>query len=1095
MRSRGILASVVAITFALSGLTLGVATASAVEYTYSPDLSRAGFDSPRAVTTDEYGDIYVASYGREEGEPNGRIDVFDPEGNQLTQITGLAGPKSVAVDSKGNLYLFLDRGRVSEILRFSSPPGGYEPQEGKIEYESSPTVIREGLANFVMGLSINRSNDHLFAHLGFKIVEFGSAEEGTPNPEVESFGLGTLHTSVGAGLAVDAEAGFIYASQGTGEAGDPYRIVVFELAPPHNIVREIEGSELPGGKFVAEPAIAVDEATGNLFLYYESDPASPPVYEITPSGEFVEEINHGIKYPFGGSQAAIDNGPFSPNEGDLFVPSKPASVLAFEPREVKAPEILSASSAGVTESEAKLRGSILPGNLDTTYAFEYTTEAAFAEHGFQGAIVASSGQIPEGAEAVPVSAALTGLAPGGSYRFRLRATNEIGEDEAQGGFATYRAPDASRECPNGTLRTGPSAALPDCRAYELVTPANTNGLNPIGLGHTGLFFPSREASPDGNAVSFQIQGGTIPGLGGTGSLAGDPYRAARGPNGWSSVLTGPSPSEAWAPLPGASSPDQGYTVWDTNFPNGTALIEGRQTVYLSYPDGRKAPLGRGSLAVDPEAQPKLISEDGGHVIFASGFAAVQLEPDAPPTGTRAIYDRTPDEVTHVVSLLPGEVTPGEGEGASYVGASLDGRGVAFKIGGVLYLRRDDTATYEIGAGLTYAGISEGGGRIFYLQGGDLKAFDAASGETISFTASGDVTPVNVSADGSSAYFVSPSVLPSTSEPAKNPEGDIPVEEEENLYRSHEGQIAFLGTVTERDVVGEKSPTNKDVDGLGLWLEVVGSGSGENPGLPGADSSRATPDGSALLFESRANLTEYDSGGHAEVYRYDAAGSLACLSCNPTGAAAIADASLQSLNGRLGDTEPLVTSNLLGNLTPDGQRAFFQSPEALVLGDTDGLQDVYEWEEEGVGSCRTPGGCTYLISSGTSAHPNYLYATSDSGDDVFISTSDLLTAEDPDETASIYDARVEGGFARPGTPGECLGEACQPAVSMPSAKTPTSAAFQGAGNVGAKKARARRCPKGRRPVKRGRKRRCVKKAHRRRHPSHHRRAHTKGRKQR
>ena len=42
--------------------------------------------------------------------------------------------------------------------------------------------------------------------------------------------------------------------------------------------------------------------------------------------------------------------------------------------------------------------------------------------------------------------------------------------------------------------------------------------------------------------------------------------------------------------------------------------------------------------------------------------------------------------------------------------------------------------------------------------------------------------------------------------------------------------------------------------------------------------------------------------------------------------------------------------LIPNLSPDGQRAFFESPDPLVAADTDQLQDVYQWEAQGKGSC-------------------------------------------------------------------------------------------------------------------------------------------------
>jgi hypothetical protein len=204
--------------------------------------------------------------------------------------------------------------------------------------------------------------------------------------------------------------------------------------------------------------------------------------------------------------------------------------------------------------------------------------------------------------------------------------------------------------------------------------------------------------------------------------------------------------------------------------------------------------------------------------------------------------------------------------------------------------------------------------------------------------------------------------------------------------------------------------------------------------------------------------------------------LACLSCNPTGAPASSDATLQTdLNDKA----------WLENLSVDGRRAIFQSREALVAGDTDGLQDVYQWEEGGVGSCLRPQGCVDLLSSAQSGRDEHLWAVSPSGDDVFFLSSDLLVSSDGDETPSVYDARVNGGFPEPQRPpGECLGEACQPIVVAPNDPTPASSTFQGAGNV--KKAAQRGCPKGKRAVRRKGKTRCIPRK------KHHKRANAKRR---
>jgi hypothetical protein len=193
--------------------------------------------------------------------------------------------------------------------------------------------------------------------------------------------------------------------------------------------------------------------------------------------------------------------------------------------------------------------------------------------------------------------------------------------------------------------------------------------------------------------------------------------------------------------------------------------------------------------------------------------------------------------------------------------------------------------------------------------------------------------------------------------------------------------------------------------------------------------------------------------------------------------------LQSISDGYGLPQPLNAYDYVTNLRSDGKRAFFESTEPLVVSDRDGMRDVYEWEEEGVGSCSAPGGCTRLLSSAASGRPTYLFAASDSGDDVFFSTSDLLLPDlDRDETSSIYDARVGGGFVpTSASVGECLGEACQPTTNAPGNLTPASSTFVGQGNARKASPKPRkRCPQGKRRVQRKGQVRCRPRPHRKKH---------------
>jgi hypothetical protein len=1021
------------------------------------------FNLPQSITTDPYGDIYVASYGNSNANgAEGRIDIFDWNGNFLTEIPDSSGPKNLAVDSKGNLYVFQFRsGILRRVDRYK--PSVYNPTAGEIEYADPPELVVETLSTF-SGLAVDRSSDRLFVHLGGRVQEYSSAETG--NEPLASIGdsvFNHVEFPAGLGLAVDSTSELIYASDRRSSAPHDFLIDVFELEAPHNLVRHIDGSETPSGAFSKEPSIAVDEASGNALVY----PAGKAVYEITENGDLVGEVDYGFKDVFG-AEIGVDNGVSSPNARYLYVPSHPTGVghsFAFHPRKGCPAEVASVTPANITEEEAELKGVVKPCDLEASYIFEVTTVESFGKEGFIGAQTVRQGQLTASGSPVTVSAAVSELKPGTAYRFRLSAENELGSDKKEGQFKTYPIAEPVQACSNDTFRTGFSAHLPDCRAYELVTPPETNARAPRGVGVLGPYFATREAAPAGDRLSFITEGGTLPGSEGTGSLGGDPYLSKREATGWGTSPAGPSGGEAVSPLPGGISPDQGYSFWSSGR-EGTAAIEGKDTTYVRYPDGHSALVGRGSIGTDPEANGKLISENGSHIVYISGTnlsAAVQLEPNAPPDGTHAVYDRTSNEVTHVVSLLPGSETPEAGEDAEYVGASLDGRGIAFSIGSVLYLRYNNEETFGVGSGITFAGIAEGGNRIFYVEGGNLLRFDALSNEVTAFSATGTVVPVNVSADGTSAYFVSTAVLTSEG----NPNGAEAKAGQQNLYLSKEGAISFVGTVTEEDVTGGETGI-----GLGNWTPHVVS-----YGEAAEDPSRSTPDGGVLLFESRADLAEYDSEGRTEIYRYDSSASeLTCISCDPTDAPTSSGATLQSMAEQPGDPNPLGPFASVTNLRADGRRAFFQSTDPLVPNDTNGLQDVYEWEAQGVGSCTRAGGCVYLISSGQSARVNYLFAVSDNGNDAFFRSSDLLVPADLEDTASIYDARVGGGFPEPSVP-ECEGEGCRPGVLPPPSMIAPESGVNTPQSEGPP-SNSKTCPKSKRKVRRHGKVRCIKKKHHR-----------------
>jgi hypothetical protein len=635
-------------------------------------------------------------------------------------------------------------------------------------------------------------------------------------------------------------------------------------------------------------------------------------------------------------------------------------------------------------------------------------------------------------------------------------------------------------CPNEALRAGASAHLPDCRAYELVSPSDANGRMLEAVGTLGFkepfdLFPTELASPSAGSIVYMTFSSP---LASPGKVTGafDVYQTKRLEAGWQTVrrLT-PSGDQSPNVRPGGVSSDHGYSFvnpigFGIGPPAGSLGQEGISD-YLSRPDGTFEFTATGQLGSEPYGQGRFISEGGQHVIFTTGRSpsgqsiwcsesssdcrVVKLEEKSPPEGTGAVYDRSADGSTHVVSLLPGDVPQEAGEEAYYKGNSKDARSIAFTIDGSLYVRvhngdpllEETEKTAE--GNPVYAGLSEEGRYLFYIAGGEkgtIHRFDTESKSDVEVNPAVPGELVNISSDGSHVYFIAEEQIGGQGEAAKP-----------NLFVWNGGTPEYVATVAASDLE-RTSGSATGIPALTRWTSYAVAANDNILRGPGADSSRSTSDGTVLVFESRAKLTEYNNTGHAEIYRWDDAHKqMVCVSCN-FGKAPQADARLQDLQ--------LVRSPIvIHNLSADGSRVFFETEEGLVEGDTDGINDIYEWHQTESSSSRG------LISSGRSVDyppppqeeglpsplPNRLLAATPSGSDVvFLSKDALVPRAGVGGAPAIYDAREGGGFAEPSVPASCLEEGCHPSGSpavAPALAEPQSKVRARSGNV---KPRSHRC---------------------------------------
>lgn len=392
-----------------------------------------------------------------------------------------------------------------------------------------------------------------------------------------------------------------------------------------------------------------------------------------------------------------------------------------------------------------------------------------------------------------------------------------------------------------------------------------------------------------------------------------------------------------------------------------------------------------------------------------------------------------------------------------------------------------------------------GGRLYWSANGeapsnpgaDLYRYEAGASPPLT-----DLTPdageedgagvqgvLAASEDGSHVYFAANGVLadnsvdrgngPEVAQPGDCKGPQVRFKEtfggECNLYLHHAGQVTFIARLS----LDSKDPDS--VDWIPTPNEVFNTGSYD------AKSARASADGGVLLFRSEAQLTGYRNEGVAELYRYEAdSGALACVSCRPSGEAPHEPPGLGSSGFPAAEPSRAGAQSVsVRFLSADGDRAFFESGEALVGGDTNGQQgcpqtllgapvcvDVYEWEAPGAGSCTVGGpgysplneGCLYLLSPGQSPGPSLFLDASAGGEDVYFLSRRRLVGQDGDELLDAYDARAGGGLAaqNPLERPPCEAEGCKPAASAP---PPFAAPPRFSGPPDAKP-KPRRCRRGR-----------------------------------
>ena len=1022
------------------------------------------------------GEVFVADVG------NPHISVYDPAGSQLSVIVGEEVRRMTAVAARstanGDVYAIHDAGANTKILHIPVPPPGPFVLAGStngIEINrADPIGNTQATLNTVITPEGNFATYHFeyvteaeFGANGFtnaqKTAELPVANEVQRvfiNATAGQFNL-TFGADTTGDLPFDASAAQVEAAlRALPSIGSP-NVVVTCLDGFVLVVNCPDG--VPVSFRVTFTGTLENTDVDELIISDGTAPLSGG--SGTPATSVQTQMPGGATFEFYGLASQITG--LSPEttyrfravatDGTNTAVGPTASFATREPFELG-----DTYSTEVGTGSALLHAELNPLGIDASGYFEYVDDATYQASGFTTALQApdvAGGDPPldfgDGENEITRSLEVQSLSPDTLYHYRFVAENSFGTELGlERTLHTFPLPDPPvTDCPNHVFRGAtPSLPLPDCRAYEMVSPVDKEGGEIAAVGSNSLQSiiaggdqaHLRQASPKGESLTYSSS-----------RAFAEPeaapwtsqYLAVRDPDtGWQSEgITPPGSADSHYIL---SKYDNHFQAFGTDLcnafylqDNDVALAPGDQAGYpdlyrrrICDPMGydlltTAAPIGSQPPADTIEsyfARVQGFSADGGIAVFRANAKLTPSASSATNGPNDPIYQLYLEDGKglRLVSVLPNG-------GAAGVNSSV-GRLMA----GQLNYRPDVLAR----------AVSEDGTRVFWSSPNfeDSKLYvrvnsnqaqsKFAAGKcsepakACTLAVSGSVGPaaaefLTATPDGSKVLFtynpLASGDLYSYDVASQTP-SLIATGVQGLLGTSEDLTKIYLVSTAVLDAGANAGKNNIYLyeEGQGFtYIATLGLASGPSylerypfESSPYRHLSRVSSDGTHLAFDSSASLTGYDnaeatSGVPAtEVFLYDSGSDqLRCVSCNPSGARPTGRIFPALEPARVAAYIPGWEYSLHASrvLSEDGGRLFFESFDALLPTDTNGAADVYQWEAPGTGDCDVAdasyfvqnGGCLSLVSSGQSpADSNFVDASSD-GSDVFLLSRERLHGAD------------------------------------------------------------------------------------------------------
>jgi hypothetical protein len=432
-------------------------------------------------------------------------------------LSGFQNAEYLETDPERTSYLFVASGTQLFLAFPEFACGPPEECQGLNEYEY-------GTGTPITGFALDPALPELYQDTGTLVYHYSDCEPVVNGPcdPADSFGSG--HLAGGNGVAVDGATHTVYVADTTaGEVavfGDVRPIVT--TGPPSN---------------VSDSSVTM---TGHI------DPAGRgEVNSCRFEYGFTKAYDHALPCTPDPSSSGF-NGPtevtatisgLSPGTTDHYrvVAGNVAEAVSVGADETfittQAPAITGLKASNLTATTADLEAKVNPNGLETKYRFEYGTTIEYGQ----------SAPIPDGVltpsnSDQSVLVHLEGLIPHNAYHYRIVATNNDGTTTVEDHIFNFYPPN----CPNSNVRQQTQANyLPDCRAYELVSPEDAGGTQLYAEG------PNTGYATSPSRFSFSGAFSTVPGSGGEPiDGSGDLYVATRTATRWTTRYVGIPAKEA-----------------------------------------------------------------------------------------------------------------------------------------------------------------------------------------------------------------------------------------------------------------------------------------------------------------------------------------------------------------------------------------------------------------------------------------------------------------------------------------------------------------------------------------------------------------------